>query len=226
MTQIDIETARRNMIEQQIRTWEVLDTKVLDVLLTTPREEFVPDAYRALAFSDLQIPLGSHEVMMEPKVEGRLLQALDPKPNETVLELGTGSGYVTACLARMAASVHSIERIEAFKLAAQQRLNRLGIENCVLRVGDGVTSPEGWQWWFGQLRYDLVAITGALYEVPQALLDALSLGGRLFVITGKRPAMTARLYTRIATDEWSDEGLFETALPYLAGGEPPVTFEF
>jgi protein-L-isoaspartate(D-aspartate) O-methyltransferase len=220
MTETNLEQARFNMIEQQIRPWEVLDPKVLDVLAQTPREEFVPEAYRPMAFVDMEIPLGEGEFMMAPKVEGRMLQALDVQPSDVVLEVGTGSGYVTACLAKLGAHVYSVERNEAFKLAAQKRLAELGITNVTQRTGD---ASHGWT---QQPRYDVIAVTGSMPEYHDGFEKSLALGGRLFVIVGEAPVMEAMLIRRVGEDSYARTKLFETCLPPLAGLEKKPEFVF
>lgn len=211
MSEMNLEQARFNMIEQQIRPWEVLDPKVLDVLAQVPRENFVPEAYRHLAFADLEIPLGHDQAMMAPKVEGRMLQALDVQPTDVALEIGTGSGYVTACLARLAGQVYSVEIVESFKLAAQKKLADLGIANTTLRTGD---AAHGWT----QLpRYDVIAVTGSMPEYHEGFEKSLALGGRLFVVVGEAPVMEAMLITRVGEHEFSRVSLFETLLKPLTG---------
>jgi protein-L-isoaspartate(D-aspartate) O-methyltransferase len=217
---MNLESARQNMVEQQLRPWEVLDPRVLDVMTRIPRERFVPEAYQHLAFSDIQIPLGDGEVMMEPKVEARLLQALAPTPRERVLEIGTGSGFVTACLAHLAFHVQSVERIEALKFGAIESLRGLGLTNWDLRLGDAA------QGWTPGAHYDVIALTGSVYRLPEAYRQALTIGGRLFAIVGEPPAMEARLITRVGPEEWSQEDLFETVLPPLRGATRPVSEQF
>ncbi len=218
MTEFDYEKARRNMVEQQVRPWEVLDQRVLDVLGELPREHFVPERYRRLAYADLNIPLGHEQVMMTPKVEARMLQALDVRPGERVLEVGTGSGYVTACLARLGGRVHSVEIFEDLRQRAGERLAALGIGDVVLETGD---AARGWE---RHAPYDVIAVTGSLPEMEPAFQEQLAVGGRLFVIVGEPPVMEARLYTRVADDAWSCEDLFETAIPPLLNARRPRRF--
>ena len=211
MSEMNVEQARFNMIEQQIRPWEVLDTRVLDVLAAVPRERFVPERYRHQAFADLEIPLGHGEHMMAPKIEGRMLQALDVQPTDVALEVGTGSGYVTACLAKLAAQVYSVDIVEAFKLGAQKILAELDIKNVTLRTGD---AAHGWT----QLpRYDVIAVTGSLPEYHDGFEKSLAIGGRLFVVVGEAPAMQAMLVRRVGEHEFSRTTLFETDLKALRG---------
>jgi len=219
MTAFDFELARHNMIEQQIRTWEVLDQRVLDTLTQTPREDFVPERYRNLAFGDIAIPLGHGEVMMKPAVEGRLLQALALQPTDPVLEVGTGSGYLTACLARLAASVTSIDILPDFTEAARRKLKAHGFSNVALHTGD---ASRGW----GEHRYSAIAVTGSVAIVDDVWRHSLSLGGRLFIVVGQPPVMEALLITRVGEQEWTQESLFDLELPPLRGAAPVKTFSF
>ncbi|QKT03216.1 protein-L-isoaspartate O-methyltransferase [Ectothiorhodospiraceae bacterium 2226] len=216
MIEANLEQARFNMIEQQIRTWEVLDQRVLDLLAGAPREAFVPERYRKLAFADMNIPLGRDQVMMPPKLEARMLQALNPQPHETVLEVGTGSGFVTYLLSRLARHVYSVDIIPEFKTAAQEKLSAQGATNVSLDVGD---AARGWP---RHAPYDVIAITGSLPLPPEDFLSDLALGGRLFAVVGDAPVMEARLITRVAEDEWVHESLFETELtPLINAPQPP-----
>ncbi len=218
MTELDFEKARFNMIEQQIRPWEVLDRRVLDVIASLPREDFVPERFRRLAYADLNLPLGHGQVMMAPKMEARMLQALDVQPTDKVLEVGTGSGFVTACLARLGAHVHSVEIIEALKWQARERLEAHGIANVTLETGD---ASRGWA---RHAPYDVIAVTGSLPVMEEAFKQQLAVGGRLFVIVGEEPVMEAWLYTRVGEDAWSAEALFETVLPPLVNARRPPRF--
>ncbi len=219
MTEIDYEQARFNMIEQQIRPWEVLDDRVLAVMARAPREDFVPEPYRNLAFSDVRIPLGHGQTMMNPNVEGRLLQALLLAPEDTVLEVGTGSGYLTACLAALGSSVRSVDIHPDFTESAARKLRTHGIDNIRLETGD---ATQGW----GERRYDAIALTGALPELPDSWRRQLAVGGRLFAIIGEPPIMEARLVTRVGEREWNEHSLFDTELPYLANAAKPREFVF
>lgn len=218
MTAMNFDLARFNMIEQQIRTWEVLDQRVLDVLTQTPREDFVPQQYRALAFADLNIPLGHGQVMMPPKVEGRVLQSLNLKPTDTILEVGTGSGYLTACLARFGQHVYSVDIFPEFKQAAENALDAHGIRNVTLQVGDAAMG------WNRQAPYDVIAITGSTPLLPAEFQKSLAIGGRLFVIVGESPVMEALLVTRVGENDWAQESLFETELPPLINAQCPQRF--
>ena len=219
MTAFNFEQARFNMIEQQIRPWEVLDQRVLDTLASMPREDFVPERYRNLAFSDVAIPLGHGEFMFKPTVEGRLLQALAVKPSDLVLEVGTGSGYLTACLARLAGSVVSVDIVPDFIEVARQKLKALRSSNAVLHAGD---ASRGW----GEHRYDAIAVTGSMATVADHWRQSLSLGGRLFVVAGQPPVMEALLITRIGEGEWLRESLFDTYLPPLRNSVTAKAFVF
>ena len=220
MNAMDTERARFNMIEQQIRPWEVLDDRVLTVIARTPREVFVPDAYRGLAFADISIPLGHGQAMMPPKLEARLLQSLELEGGEEILEIGTGSGYLAACLARLGGHVHSVDLYEDFIEAARARLEAQGIDNVTLEVRD---AAHGWD---DGRRFDAIAVTGSLPVLHRGFHDALKPGGRLFVIVGTPPVMQARLITRGGETEWCETGLFETSVPPLVGAPRPDRFRF
>jgi protein-L-isoaspartate(D-aspartate) O-methyltransferase len=213
---IDFETVRNTMVEQQVRPWEVLDPRVLAALSTVPREQFVPAAYRTLAYADLPLPLAHGETMMKPVVEGRLLQALGLAPGDDVLEIGTGSGYVTACLAQLAREVVSLDLLPDFTRLARERLDALQIGNVRLETGDALSFAPGRQ-------FDAVAVTGAVARIPEAFAQWLKPGGRLFVVHGASPVQTAVRATWRG-DRLHEEGLFETDIPYLRGAEPVPRF--
>lgn len=219
MTAFNIELARHNMIEQQIRPWDVLDQRILDILTRVPREDFVPERYRNLAFSDVEIPLGYGATMLKPNVEGRILQALALQPTDHVLEVGTGSGYLTACLAQLAGSVVSIDIVPEFTEAARAKLKARGLSNVVLHSGDASQS------WSGR-RYDAIAVTGSVAQIDDLWRQSLNLGGRLFIVVGQLPVMEALLITRVGEQEWMQESLFETALAPLRNAAPVPAFEF
>lgn len=219
MTAFNFEQARFNMIEQQIRPWDVLDQRALDTLTQMPREDFVPERYRNLALGDVAIPLGHGEVMLKPNVEGRILQALALQPTDHVLEVGTGSGYLTACLARLTASVVSVDIVPDFTEDARRKLKAHGLSNVVLHTGD---ASRGW----GEHRYQAIAVTGSVATVDEVWRQSLSLGGRLFIVVGQPPIMEALLITRVGEREWTRESLFDTELPPLRGAAPVKTFEF
>jgi len=219
MSEIDTEQARFNMIEQQIRPWDVLDERVLEVMANTPREDFVPSRYRNLAFSDVAIPLGHGQVMMRPNVEGRLLQALNPEPSDTILEVGTGSGYLCACLARLGGRVLSVDIFPEFTTAAQQKLQHHGIGNVQLDSGD---AAQGWS----DARYEVIAMTASLPVLAEHWRQQLTLGGRLFVVVGTAPIMEALLITRTGEQTWLRQSLFDTELPPLIDRNFSPAFEF
>lgn len=218
MSQMDIEQARFNMIEQQVRTWEVLDQRVLDVMGNIPREDFVPEKYRSLAFADINVPLGHEQVMMAPKVEGRLLQALAIKPGDSVLEVGTGNGYLTACLARLGNHVTSIEIFPEFSATAGATLTEQGIHNVTLQQGDAASGIDS------GTRYDVIAVTASVPVNREQFHGSLAIGGRLFLILGKPPIMEAVLVTRVDEEGWTRESLFETALPPLVNADESQRF--
>ncbi|RKZ39664.1 MAG: protein-L-isoaspartate O-methyltransferase [Gammaproteobacteria bacterium] len=215
---MNIEQARFNMIEQQIRPWEVLDQQVLDLISNVPREEFVPSAYRHFAFTDTSIPIAHDQVMMFPKIEGRLLQALMLHSNDTVLEIGTGSGYLTALLAKSARHVDSVDIFEDLVKGAVTQLKALNINNVSLNIGD---ASKGWN---TDTRYDVIVLTGSVPVLKSHFLEQLHCGGCLFAIVGKEPAMQALLINRIGENEFDTEVLFETSLPPLVGVSEPERF--
>lgn len=217
---MNYEQARINMIEQQIRTWEVLDQDVLSLLGELHREDFVPEPYKQLALADVNIPLRHGQVTMTPKMEARILQSLAVEDSDKILEIGTGCGYFTALLARSGGTVHSVDIYEDFTREAAGKLNRHGIDNIRLYTGDALWG------WPGEAPYDVIAVTGSVpYWIPE-YEEQLTIGGRLFVITGESPIMDACLVTRIGDDEWSREYLFETELPPLVGATKASSFEF
>ena len=221
---MNLEQARTNMVEQQIRPWEVLDQDVLDLLYTVPREEFVPPSCRNLAFSDMEVPIGEGERMWAPKIEARVLQALAPKRSDRVLEIGTGSGYLTALLAHRAAHVTSVEIRPALAAFGKANIARHGLDNVTLQVGDGANSVPAGLSYGGP--YDIVVLTGSVPEFPRALLDVLALGGRAFAVIGEAPIMTATIITCSAAGALRRVELFETALAPLANCRQPSRFSF
>lgn len=217
---MNLEQARLNMIEQQIRPWDVLDRNVLDVISKTPRETFVPEAQQALAFVDTALPIGHGESMMEPKLEARLLQALAIRPEDKALEIGTGSGYLTACLARLAKHVHSVEIHEDLSTQAAKRLDTHNIHNIRLQVADAANGlPDT------ATKYNVIAVTGSLPEYDSCFENLLAPGGRLFLVTGDAPAMQATLISRNAENQLEREVLFETVLKPLVGRARQDSFE-
>lgn len=208
------------MVEQQIRPWEVFDKRVLDLMGEAPRHEYVPVAYRNLAFADMHIPLGKDREMMSPKVEARLLQALEIQPTDKVLEVGTGSGYLTSLLAALGGHVYSIDTDAGLSKLAADNLSVHTVDNASLEVGN---ATNGWD---AHQPYDVVIVNGALPSLPQALCENLAIGGRLIAIIGKAPVMEALLIQRVGENNWSDIALFETDLRLLPGTEEPDRFEF
>ena len=217
----NIEQARFNMIEQQVRTWDVLDERALDALKAVPREDFVPSRYRKLAFMDVRIPLGYEQVMMKPVEEGRVLQALNLQPGQSVLEIGTGSGFLAACMAYLGARVTTLEIIPDIAESATRRLERSETNNVTVLKADGL-SPDD----LPQGAFDCVVITGSSADVPELLKAKVSIGGCLFAIRGDSPAMEAICMKQTAAGDWSVDSLFETDIPRLVGAEDAPTFEF
>jgi len=222
---MDFDQARFNMIESQIRTWDVLDQMVLDAVAAVRREDFVPAQYRELAFADMQIPLRNAagepgEVMLSPKLEARMLQELVLTPQDKVLEIGTGSGYFTALLARVASDVTSVDIVPEFTERAQGKLHSAGTSNVTLEVGDGA---EGWE---QAAPYDAIVLTGSVPVLPEAFKAQLKPGGRLLAVIGEEPVMTATLITRVNDSGYSSRGLFETCIPSLRNVVRPTRFVF
>jgi len=215
---MNFDQARFAMIEQQVRPWDVLDPRVLDVMASVKREDFVPAAHRQLAFADLPLPLPHGESMLKPVVEGRLLQALGLEPGDEVLEIGTGAGYVTACLAQLARAVTSIDIHEDFIAAARARLDAAGIGNVRLERADALDYQPGRQ-------FDAIAVTGAVASIPEAFASWLRPGGRMFIVRGASPVQEAVRATRRG-DALHLESLFETDIPYLQGAAPAPAFTF
>ena len=217
---MDIETARFNMIEQQIRPWEVLDADVLRTCAEVRREHFVPEQFRSLAFTDTEIELGHGQRMMPPKVEARALQSLQVTASDRILEIGTGSGYMTALLGSLGAHVTTIEIHESLSEAAEANLKKSGLSNIKLHIGDGL---DGWK---TAEPYDVIMVTGSCPERRAAIEAQLSINGRLFIVIGTGAVMEAILVTRAAKDVWIEESLFETRVDPLIGAEDKPRFEF
>ncbi|MET0029006.1 MAG: protein-L-isoaspartate O-methyltransferase [Candidatus Thiodiazotropha sp.] len=216
------EIARFNMVEQQIRPWEVINPRVLTLMETLPREAFVPEEYADLAYADIEIPIGQGQRMMFPRVEARLLQALDPQPGERALEVGTGSGYLTACLAHLAQEVVSVDLHPEFIESATAKLAQQNIKNVALLSADALAAPAD------DASYDVIAVTGSLPTRAQAdiFCRQLAPGGRLFVVIGSAPVMECLLITRDHANNLKEEPLFETELSPLEHAITPVAFEF
>lgn len=220
MSTMDYAKARDLMVEQQVRPWSVVDPRVLQVLATLPREDFVPAAHRTLAYADLPLPLGHGEYMMKPVIEGRTLQALQPAPDEDVLEIGTGSGYMTACLARLARAVVSLELHADLADGARARLSAHGLVNVQVEHADAFAYAT-------DRRFSAICVTGAVSAIPARFLQWLQPGGRMFIVHGRSPAMEAALVRPTpGVDIPRVESLFETDLPYLVGAAPAPAFKF
>ena len=216
---MDIDSAREKMIKQQVRAWDVLDPAVLGMLWKIPRERFVPRDFGAHAFADTEIPIGHGEAMMTPTVEGRLLQALELQGGERVLEIGTGTGFVTACLAKLAHHVTSIDIYDDFLKRAGENLADAGIDNVELTRMDAIEELPA-------VKYDAIAVTGSIQVFDPRFVEALSIGGRLFVVVGDSPVMDARVVTRTDDSDWDSVSLFETDLKALVHGALPPQFSF
>lgn len=211
--------ARQQMIDQQVRAWEVLDPDVLAVLQQVPREQFVPGDYASLAFADTEIPIGHGQAMMTPTIEGRVLQALAPQPDESILEVGTGTGFLAACLGRLSGSVTSIDIFADFLASAATNLEDTGIDNVRLLEMDAMQAlPDE--------LFDAIAVTGSVQQFDPRFVMALKPNGRLFMVVGDFPVMEARLVTRSGDREWQSESLFETVLKPLVNGALPPRFSF
>ncbi len=217
---MELAQARFNMIEQQIRPWDVLDQRVLDLLEALPRDAFVTEQNQSLAYADVNIALEHGEVMMPPKVEARLVQALNIQSDENVLEVGTGSGYVTAMLASLSQHVTSVDIHADFLENAKARLDAYSLSNVTLEQGDAANGKTGDE------SFDVIAVTGSLPEYNQCFEKSLNIGGRLFVISGQAPIMEALLVTRVTESEWVRQSLFETDLPPLQNAKAPSSFVF
>lgn len=217
---MNLEQARFNMIEQQIRPWEVLDATVLDLLKQVPREDFVPAQYAGLAFADLEIPVGHDQSMLSPKLEARIIQSLGLKKTDKVLEVGTGSGYMTALLAKLASEVVSVDCVEEFTAAAGQKLRQHGVGNVTLETGD---AAQGWQ---AHAPYDVIVLTGSVPLLAEAFRQQLKPGGRLFAVVGKVPVMEATLVSSPAPNVYRTEKLFELCIPALMNAPQPERFTF
>jgi len=217
---MDMEQARFNMIEQQIRPWEVLDPEVLRLLGTVRREDFVPAAHRALAFADIELPIGNGQKMLAPKIEARVLQELAIRNTDIVLEIGTGSGYMAALLASKAEYIYSVEIDPLLADTARRNLQQAGVANVTVETGD---ASAGWP---DPGPFDVIVVSGSLPELPQALLQQLKIGGRLAAFVGEPPVMQARLVTRTGEQAFNTINLFETVVPPLTTARPRQRFVF
>ena len=219
---MNFEQARRNMIEQQIRTWDVLDLDILQTLVAVRREAFVPTAYQALAFVDTEIPLPQGENMLSPKLEARLLQEAAVQPHESVLEIGAGSGYMAALLAHHAKQVVTVEIVPELRALAEKNLANYGVGNVNVMLGD---AARGWTG-SGSQAFDVILISGSLPVMPDAFLHQLSVGGRILAVIGEAPVMSACMITRVSDDAWDTVKLFETSVKALRNAEKPSAFRF
>ena len=217
---MNFERARFNMVEQQIRPWEVLDQDVLDLLMTVKREEFVPAAYKTLAFADIEIPLGCGQTMLKPVIEGKILQALQLKRADSVLEVGAGSGYFAALLAARTEWVRTVDIEPQLARLASDNLARYGVANVVVEEGDAA------QGWSCRAPYDVIVVSGGLPMLPAALLAQLNVGGRLFAFVGEAPVMKARLVTCVAEGQYRTEDIFETVVAPLKNAQRNDDFRF
>lgn len=208
------------MVKQQLRTWDVLDSRVLNMVSELPREDFVPEQYRELAFADTEIAIGHGQMMMAPKVEARILQALDIQPTDNILEIGTGSGFLTACLARMGDKVTSLDIQPDFTAKTTQLLQKHRIDNVKLITGNGLEAAQE------QGPFDIIVLTGSLPRISEKLTRQLNMGGRLFGVAGNSPAMEATLITRVGDYQWRKEVIFETDLVRLQASSATAEFVF
>jgi|SRR5687768_13000815 protein-L-isoaspartate(D-aspartate) O-methyltransferase len=217
---MNVEQARFNMVEQQIRPWEVLDQQVLDLLLKVKREEFVPPQYRSLAFVDMEIPIGHGQKMLQPKMEARMVQELVVLPTDRILEVGTGSGYMCALLASLGAHVYSVDIFPDFTQAAAAKLAAHALSNTTLETGD---AARGWD---RHGPYDAIVLTGSVPVLPEAFQKSLATGGRLIAVVGEPPVMEARLITCVKSGAYNATGLFETCIAALKNAPQPERFVF
>ncbi len=217
---MNVEQARFNMIEQQIRPWDVLDQQVLDLLFVVKREDFTPPTYKSLAFADMEIPIGHGQVMLAPKIEARLLQELAVRKPDRVLEIGTGSGYLAALLGARAQQVTTLEMVPELAEIARLNLAHAGIDNVAVETANGA------QGWSRGAPYDVIVLSGSVPRLPNEILAQLNVGGRLAAVVGEAPAMTAQLTTCTAEGVYSTVNLFETVIPALDGLAPVNAFRF
>lgn len=220
MLETNFAEVRSQMVGQQIRGWSVLDPDVISVMERLPRERFIPERYRNLSYADSEIPIGHGQIMLRPSVQGRLLQALQVTRGERVLEIGTGTGYLTACLAALGGNVRSVEYHDDLADAARANLASEGATDVTVVQGDAHTLGKSGS------EYDVIVVTGSLPAADESFMGRLAIGGRLAWILGQAPAMRAELVTRVEVDDWRRQGLFETVVPPLIGIEPTRRFEF
>jgi len=217
---MDITKARKNVIEQQVRPWGGLNVRANQALSDVPRENFVPENFQGLVFADIEIPLTSSAKMLSPKIEGRILDSIDVQSDESVLEIGTGSGYFTAVLGKLAGRVVSIEVDQALSTSAKENLKSLALNNVDLQVSDASTTD------FSNQKYDVIVLGCSLNKQSKKFNALLNTGGRLFAVIGVKNKMQATLITRISETEWRTKSIFETHLDYMEGQEPAAVFAF
>jgi protein-L-isoaspartate(D-aspartate) O-methyltransferase len=217
---MNLNLARFNMVQQQVRSWDVLDPRVLQLMTTVPREQFVPTAFQQLAFSDTSIPIGYGQVTLPPKMIGRVLQALTLDKRASVLEIGTGTGYMTSLLCQLAKKVTTIEIIPELAKEAFKNFKTLNLSNIVSEIGDGI------QGWSANASYDAIVLTGSVPVLPASLSEQLTNNGRLFAVVGKAPAMSAVLLTRVNNERWTKQNLFETDIAPLLNAPQLNNFQF
>ena len=220
MNQSEMDQARFNMVEQQIRTWSVLDMKVLNLMQNTPRESFVPAKYKDLAYSDIALPLAHGQKMMHPKIEARMVQALTLASIDNILVIGAATGYVIALMAQLVHHVTAVEINPDLMKSAAANLKLQNFQNITLEEGDAV---DGWP---DHAPYQAIAVTGSVTKVSESLKQNLAVGGRMFVVIGQPSIMEAVLITRTSDTDWEQKSLFETSLPALENSEPPASFDF
>jgi len=214
------EQARFNMVEQQIRPWEVLDQTVLDLMASTPRADYVPESRRGMAYMDVNIPLGDGVVMLQPKLEARLIQALDISKDDNILLVGTGSGHLASLLAQLGKHVTAVDILPEFTAMAEKNLAAHNITNVTLETGD---ASRGWD---SGKPYDVIFISGSMPVLPAEFRESLTMGGRMVAVVGKAPVMEAKLIRRHDEKSWSETDLFETEIPALTNAVQLNTFEF
>lgn len=220
MSQNNLDIARVNMVEQQIRPWNVLNQQVLDLLTVSPRQDYLPEQYRSLAYADIGVPIGNGQTAMPPKVEAHFLQALEIKPGESILEVGTGCGHLTSLLATLGKHVYSVELIPELHELAARNLSAHGITNVTLEIGD---ASGGWP---QHEPYDVIAITGSLPILPDSFRNSLAVGGRMIAILGQSPVMAVKLMQKTGSNHWLERDLFETDVASLHNAQIPKQFAF
>lgn len=216
---MNIEFAREQMVERQVRAWEVFDERVLTTMREVRREQFAPAPYNSVAFADTSIPLPQGQSMLPANIQGRILQALAPEPSDIALEIGAGSGYLSACLGRLSARVRSLEIFPELAELSQRNLFAAAVNNVSVEVGDGMKLTD-------QAAYDVIAVTGSLPLYDERFQQALRVGGRLFVVVGQAPVMEAWQVTRVGEREWQRVSLFETVIEPLVNAPRPSAFVF